>query len=144
MTPCFGVPAAEHAGPPWSYSHQSPPTWGPSAVSQLGQQAVPRLGRIQHPKVVPRRRSGINQRESVQRSCLTFHRAWRGISRKERFLKQSLRWGDLSQNGIAILATISTTHYLLSTSSKQRNNKLNKCSKLSIFHIDWCSKLGPS
>ena len=27
----------------------------------------------------------------------------------------------LSQNGKAILATISTTHYLLSTSSKQRN-----------------------
>jgi len=28
---------------------------------------------------------------------------------------------DLSQNGKAILATISTTHYLLSTSSKQGN-----------------------
>ena len=38
------------------------------------------------------------------------------------------RGNSLSQNGIAILATISSTHYLLSTSSKQRN----KCSRIEL------------
>ena len=38
------------------------------------------------------------------------------------------RGNSLSQNGIAILATISSTHYLLSTSSKHRN----KCSRIEL------------
>ena len=38
------------------------------------------------------------------------------------------RGNSLSKNGIAILATISSTHYLLSTSSKQRN----KCSRIEL------------
>ena len=44
--------------------------------------------------------------------------------------------GDLSQNGRATLATISTTHYLLSTSSKQRKNYIILYTNITYFLTD--------
>ena len=48
---------------------------------------------------------------------------------------------DLSQNGIAILATISTTHNLLSTSSKQRNNSFKGDCQLRVSVLQQVAQL---
>ena len=109
--------------------------------------AIARLGRFQHQKVVPRRRRGVNQRKAVQRRVnhgelvpnllpqdwaqRPPHPWWR-VAMTGKFSKLLLRSGDLSQNGMAISATMSTTQYLLSTSSKQRNKYVHYNNYISI------------
>ena len=95
----------------------------------LGRRSLGHLGGKNH-VIIPCVQLRPNQREGAHGASLASHWTRSRHGQNERigacFSKVLDRRGNsLSQNGIAILATISSTHYLLSTSSKQRNKLRN-------------------